>query len=299
MSAAGPIIPVIVNMSGGAARRAGADLPGRIGQAFAEAGRTIDLDLVGGGGVRTALERHAGAPRIVVGGGDGTVQVAAQSLAESGGELAVLPLGTRNHFAREVGIPLGLADAVRLAATGTARRVDLGQAGGRVFVNNLSAGTYVVVVRERQHAEPPKLLATPRAAWRALRHLRTRTFRLAIDGEPCTVETPLLFIGNNRYEVKEGRPGERVRLDGGRLWCYAVAPLSRLGFLSAALRLLVGRPRMHRDFVLDRLAHTVRIDPGGKSLEVALDGERTRFDLPLAIRVLPGALAIVAPPPHG
>ena len=90
-----------------------------------------------------------------------------------------------------------------------------------------------------------------------------------------------------------------MRLDGGRLWCYAVAPLSRLGFLSAALRLLVGRPRMHRDFVLDRLAHTVRIDPGGKSLEVALDGERTRFDLPLAIRVLPGALAIVAPPPHG
>jgi diacylglycerol kinase family enzyme len=76
---------------------------------------------------------------------------------------------------------------------------------------------------------------------------------------------------------------------------YAVAPLARTALIAAALRTLAGRPRMHRDFVLDRTAREVRIDGPGASFEVALDGEPCRFDLPLTIRILPRALAVVAP----
>jgi diacylglycerol kinase family enzyme len=292
---AAPILPVIVNTSGGTANRAGKALAGQLEAAFAEAGQQIALDLVEGKDIAAALKRHGDAPRVAVGGGDGTLATAAEAISRRGAEMAVLPLGTRNHFARQLGIPLDLSDAARLAATGATRLVDLGDAGGRTFINNFSVGAYVELVRERERSPLPKLLATVPAAWRTLRKLRSRTFELTIDGATCPVATPLLFVGNNRYEIPEGRPGERTALDDGKLSCYAVAPLSRPALAAAALRVLIARPRMHRDFALDRLAEEVRIEGPGRSLEAALDGERIRFDLPLAIRTRPRALAVVAP----
>ena len=289
-------LPVIVNAAGGTASRAGEGLRGQIEAAFAAAGRPIALELVAGEDLPAALDRHAGAPRVAVGGGDGTLATAAQALSRRGGELAILPLGTRNHFACQLGVPLDLAGAARLAATGKARQVDLGDAGGRVFINNLSAGAYVELVREREASRLPKLLATLPAAWHTLRKLRSRRFELTIDGEPCRIATPLLFIGNNRYEVEQGRPGERAALDDGLLSLYAVAPLPRSALVAAAVRTLVARPRMHRDFALDLTAREVRIDSAGGSLEIALDGERVRGDLPLTVRIVPRALAVVSPP---
>lgn len=293
---AAPILPVIVNTSGGAASRAGKALAEQLAAAFADAGQQIALDLVEGADIPAALKRHADAPRVAVGGGDGTLASAAEALSRRGAELAVLPLGTRNHFARQLGIPLDLSDAASLAATGVTRLVDLGDASGRTFINNFSVGAYVKLVRERERSPLPRLLATVPAAWHTLRELRSRTFELTIDGVTCPVATPLLFVGNNRYEIPEGHPGERTALDDGKLSCYAVAPLSRPALAAAALRVLIARPRMHRDFALDRLAEEVRIEGPGRSLEAALDGERIRFDLPLAIRIRPRALAVVAPP---
>lgn len=292
---AGPPLPVIVNAGGGAATRAGDNLANQIKAAFAAAEQPIALDLVDGDGLADALQRRTGAARLVIGGGDGTLGTAAATLSLADGELAILPLGTRNHFARQLGIPLDLAGAAGLAVHGTAREIDLGAVGERAFINNLSVGAYVDLVRAREASRLPKLLATIPATWRTLRKLRSRRFELTIDREPCSIETPQLFVGNNLYEVREGRPGERVALDDGLLSVYAVAPLPRAALIAAALRTLIARPRMHRDFALDRPAREVRIDGPGNSLEVALDGERCRFDLPLTIRILPRALAVVAP----
>lgn len=297
MSAAS--LPVIVNAAGGTASRAGEGLKQRVEAAFAAAGQLIALELVDGDGLSAALERHAGAPRIAVGGGDGTLATAAEAIAGWGGKLAILPLGTRNHFACELGLPADLDAAAVIAATGKTRRVDLGEAGDRVFINNLSVGAYVDLVREREASRLPKLLATIPATWATLRKLRSHSFELTIDGQSALIRSPLLFVGNNRYEVDQGRPGERAALDDGVLSIYAVAPLSRTALVAAALRTLVARPRMHRDFALDRTAREVRIDGPGVSLEVALDGERVRFDLPLTIRIVPRALAVVSPPESG
>jgi diacylglycerol kinase family enzyme len=292
-------LPVIVNAAGGTASRTGEKLADQIEAAFATVNQPIALQLVDSGDLSEALARHAGAPRVAVGGGDGTLATAAEAVAAGNGELAILPLGTRNHFACQVGVPAELESAAKLAATGTARRVDFGQAGNRVFINNLSVGAYVDLVRVREASKLPKLLATVPATWRTLRKLRSRRFELALDGETCPVETPLLFVGNNRYEVEEGRLGERAALDDGMLSIYAVAPLSRTALIAAALRTFVARPRMHRDFALDQTAREVRIEGPGASLEVALDGERVRFDLPLTIRIVPRALAVVSPPVGG
>lgn len=291
-----PPLPVIVNAAGGAASRAGASLRDQIEAAFAVSGRTIELELVEGDGLPEALDKYVGAPRVVVGGGDGTLATAAKAISNAGGEMAVLPLGTRNHFAGQLGIPSDLAAAAQLAVVGDARRVDLGQAGDRTFINNLSVGAYVDLVRAREASPLPKLLATVPATWRTLRKLRSRSFELTIDGERSLIETPLLFVGNNRYEVEEGRPGERDSLEDGLLSVYAIAPLPRTALIAAALRTLIARPRMHRDFVLDRTAREVVVEGPGAKLEIALDGERCRFDLPLTIRIAPQALAVVSPP---
>jgi diacylglycerol kinase family enzyme len=288
-------LPVIVNAGGGAASRAGDQLRDRIEAAFAAASQAIQLELVEGDALAAAVERHATVRRVVVGGGDGTLGTAAGILARHGAELAILPLGTRNHFAREVGVPLVLEEATDLAAHGTARAIDLGTAGDRAFLNNLSIGAYVDLVRAREASRLPKLVATIPATWRTLRKLRSRQFELTIDGERCQFKSPQLFVGNNLYEVEQGRPGERAALDDGLLSVYAVAPLSRSALIAAALRTLVARPRMHRDFTLDRTARVVRIEGPGAFLEVALDGERTRFELPLTIRLEPSVLAVVAP----
>ena len=292
-------LPVIVNAAGGTASRAGSGLREQIEAAFAAIDQSISLELVDGEGLSGALAKHAGAPRVAVGGGDGTLATAAEAVAASDGELAILPLGTRNHFACQLGIPPDFESAARLAATGTARLVDFGQAGERVFINNLSVGAYVDLVRAREASRLPKLLATIPATWRTLRKLRARRFELTLDGKSIAIETPLLFVGNNRYEVDEGHPGDRAALDDGLLSVFAVAPLSRAALIVAALRTLIARPRMHRDFALDRTAREVRIEGPGARLDVALDGERIPFDLPLTIRIVPRALAVVSPSESG
>lgn len=291
-----PLLPVVVNTSGGGAARAGESLAQTLKGAFAATGQAIDLRLVSGDRIDEAAAEGAKSPRVAVGGGDGTLAAGAAAAVQHGSELAVLPLGTRNHFARQLGVPLELGQAAALAASGGARLVDVGEANGRVFINNLSVGAYVELVRQRDASRLPKLLAMIPAAWRTLRRLRSRPFELVIDGSRTTVRTPLLFIGNNRYQVEEGRPDERTALDDGLLSVYAVAPLSPASLVAVVLRMLVGRPRMHSDFALDRTAREVRIESPGTALEVALDGERCRFDLPLTVRILPRALAVVAPP---
>ena len=290
-----PPLPVIVNAAGGSASRAGDNLADQIRSAFEAVHQDIALELVSGDELQSALQRHSAAARVVVGGGDGTLNTAAAILSQGDTELAILPLGTLNHFARQLGIPDKLEEAAQHASQGSARRVDLGSIGERAFVNNFSAGAYVELVRRREASRLPKFLATIPAAWRTLRTLRSRPFELTVDGEVCSIRTPLLFVGNNRYEVKEGHPGERRALDDGLLSVYAVRPLSRGALFAAAFRTLVARPRMHRDFELDRTAREIVIEGPGRSLEVALDGERCRFDLPVTIRIRPRALAVVAP----
>lgn len=287
------LLPVIVNRSGGTAKRSGDVLADQLRDTFAGAGCPIALELVEGADIAEAVRRHSAAPRVAVGGGDGTLAGAAHILAHSGAELAVLPLGTRNHFARQLDIPLDLAGAAQLAATGRATSVDIGQAGERTFINNASLGAYVDLVGEREKSALPKGLASVVAGWRVLRKLRPQTFDLAIDGKHEHVCTPMLFIGNNRYEIPEGNPGERRALDDELLSLFALAPLSRMAIVRAALRVVLGRPDMRRDFALDRTARGVTIEGEGE-IGVALDGERVSLPLPLVLTVRPHALKVVA-----
>ena len=287
-------LPVLINRSGGTAASLGDRLERTVRDAFAEANRTILLELLEARQMAEAIGRHSKAPVIAVGGGDGTIGNAAQVMRGTRGALAILPLGTRNHLARTLGIPLDLAEAARVAVTGGRRRIDLGQAGKRIFVNNASIGLYPRLVRERDRRELPKWLGTIPATWRVLRTMRSHNYALMVDGERRTVRTPLLFIGNNPYSLAPGNLGERESLDDGALSLCAVRAEGPFQLLWLAAKVLVGLADVDGDFEDLAEAQSISIEGTGE-IGVALDGEVTRMGLPLHLDILPSALGVVAP----
>lgn len=245
-----------------------------------------------------ALARQAGLEAIVVGGGDGTVGGVAGLLAGSDIALGILPLGTLNHFARDAGIPADIEGAVAVIAGGTVRHVDIAEVNGRVFVNNSSVGLYPLMVRDRErqqeHLGRGKWPAMARAAGRAIWRLSKWRLRISADGETERVETPILFIGNNRYETGLFGLGTRASLDEGRLYLYAIKAGSRSGLARAMLRALLGRLDQARDFAVISGCEA-RVDSPRTRLHVAADGEATVLDTPLRYRIRPRALKLIAP----
>ena len=291
-------LPVLINRFGGTAAALGVGLEEAVRAAFAGTGRDIELEILGGDQMADAIRRHGSAPVVAVGGGDGTLGGAAQALRGTRAALAVLPLGTRNHLARELGIPLDLTEAAGVAATGERRRIDLGRAGGRVFVNNASIGLYPRLVRERDRHRLPRWLGTIPAAWQVLRTMRPLHLRLTIDGQRREVRTPLLFVGNNRYSLDPRHLGHRESLEDGRLSLCAVRAAGPLHLLTFAAKVLLGLADSGSDFEDLTEAQEILVEAAkgsGGEIGVALDGEVVRMPLPLALDILPGALGIVAP----
>ncbi len=292
LRAKGSPIPVIVNRHGAAASSLGRRLVPEVTAAFAEAGLCSRVVAVAADALADAV-RAEDCPLVVVGGGDGTLGTAARVLHGTGQVLGVLPLGTRNHLAQELGIPTDLSGAARAIAAGAVRRIDLGCAGGRVFVNNCSVGVYARLVRERDRQHVPRWLATLPAAWRVLRALDLQHFRMAWRGVEHQLETPLLFIGNNRYSLKAGHVGKRASLSDGTLSLAAVDAAGPLAPAAMALRMVLARADLQRDFAALEDVEELTIF-GTRYRDVALDGEVVPLLFPLRVSILPGALLVIA-----
>lgn len=292
-------LPVLVNGSAGGGH--GAGLAAQIEQQFRAAGAAARVEVAESGAALLHLARRflgEKAPRIVAAGGDGTVNAIASVLAGSGVPLGVLPLGTLNHFARDLGIPLELAAAVRTALQGAIREVDVGEVNGRVFINNSSIGLYPAMVRRREQQRRRLGRSKWQAMlWASLKVLRAHPFlhlRLEVGGAEHRRRTPFVFIGNNVYRMEGFDIGVRERLDEGVLSLYLAHRRGRLGLLLLALRALLGRLYQGHDFEAGT-ATRLRIDGRHKRLLVARDGEIEAMELPLDYRIRPGALRVVAP----
>ncbi len=240
-----------------------------------------------------------GARLVIAGGGDGSLSAAAGALAGTDVALGILPLGTLNHFARDLGIPFDPKEAAELIASGgNRRRVDVAEVNGRVFVNNSSIGLYPILVTDRE-AQQHKLgrrkgLATAVAAGRTLLRFSKRRLTVTAGGERARIDTPLLFVGNNRYRLQMPGAGTRERLDGGELCVVALRPKSRLGFLAAALRAATGRDRREDIARLDEVCE-LRVDSAKPALTISIDGETALMETPLRYRIRPRALTVIAP----
>lgn len=287
-------IPVIVNAGGGTAASRGDKLGGELEKAFADAGLAINLQLVKGEEMQAAVDKAAGAEIVVLGGGDGTLGSAAGALAKAGSALGILPLGTRNHLARELGIPLDIPGAAKLIAEGPRRAIDLARVNGHVFVNNASIGLYPDMVEERDGLALPKKLAALPAAFAAIERMRHRRLHLRMPGREQQVVTPMLFVGNNRYVLDAGKLGQREALDDGVLSVYAVASRRRLALLGFALRALIGRADPDQDFAAIGDVAELCVSGPSDDVHIALDGEVHELTAPLEFSTDPGALTVIA-----
>ena len=241
-----------------------------------------------------------GADAVVMAGGDGTMSAGAAALAGGTCPMGVLPLGTLNHFARDLGIPQEIDGALDVLAKGVVRRVDVGEANGRVFLNNASIGLYPHAVAEREKQQDEKgtgkWLAMCRAAIATLRRFPVVRVTLNLPGGAVRVTTPLVFIGNNKYEMSLLSLGKRDALDGGELWLYVASHRGRVGFVSLALRAVGGRLDQARDFIGVAVA-SVDITDRRRVIPIAFDGEVCEVDSPLRCRSRPAALPVIVPVP--
>jgi diacylglycerol kinase family enzyme len=274
----------------------------RVAAAFRAAGVEAAVESVPASGLDEAGRAAASsdADPVVFGGGDGTISTGAALLVGGPKTLGVLPLGTFNHFARDLGIPLGLEDAVRTIAEGRVREVDVGEAGGRPFVNNASIGLYPEMVRVRDELRRHRGMRKGRAMLAAAREVLHDPPFLRVDlrvlGGVTRVRTPFVFVGNNRYEMSLFSLGARPALDGGELSVYVARNARRWGIVRLALRALVGRLRQDRDFEALSVPE-VEVGTRRRIVRVALDGELYRMESPLRYRVRPRALRVLAPGP--
>ena len=267
---------------------------------FAKAGVLADVKQVRGQDLPDAAREAArsDADVVVMGGGDGTMSAGAGALAGTGKAMGLLPLGTLNHFARDLGVPDALEDAVRTVATGVVREIDVGEANGRVFVNNSSIGIYPAMVSLRDAwmdgRGMHKWVAMGRAALTTLRHFPVMRVTLRMLEGGVQLTTPVLFIGNNRYETRPFALGKRERLDQGELWVYLARHTGRWGLLRLGLRAAVGKLDDSKDF--EGLGLTeLQVDDRRSVIDVAFDGEVCELEPPVQYRIRPKALKVVVP----
>jgi diacylglycerol kinase family enzyme len=247
-------------------------------------------------------EAAAGRQRILVCGGDGTIASAAGAAIGTPLEIAIVPAGTLNHFARDYDLPLDPAAALELAASGSSQPIDVGMVNGRVMVNTASVGAYVDFVRHRESRERylGYYLASLVAAVRVW--LRPRWIEVALrtdDGEREAFRTPLLFVGVGEREFGRGGLGKR-RPEGARALHVIVINERRRPRIAALAfgALLRGREEFLRlDGIDSHLAAGADIVLRHARATIAVDGELVVMESPLRFSLERNAVRLVRPDP--
>ena len=286
-------IPAIVNVASGSAKEV---------RNVLEQSDSFEIHDVQPDEIAPTIRRvvEEGAKRVLVSGGDGTIATAASELLNTPAELAILPGGTLNHFARDLGVSTDAARALELAMAGESRGVDVGVVNGHVFLNTSSVGAYVRFVRVRERLEPRfgYRIASALAALRILFQLRTFAVELEVEGTPRIYRTPLVFIGVGERELQLPTFGKRVS-DGQRgLHVMVVRGRSRARVLALALAAVargvdtVARGPQLDSFVVDRCRVRLR-----RPTAVAIDGELVAMRTMLEYELRRDALHVVCPPP--
>lgn len=247
--------------------------------------------------LRHAVE--AGAPRVLVSGGDGSLATAASALAGTRTELAILPGGTLNHFAKYLGVPEKPDEALALAEAGDASPVDIGFLGDRAFINTSSIGAYVRFVQLREAMEPRLGYygASVVAALRTLARMRSFSVSVTVEGVQRTYRTPVVFVGVGERELRVPILGGRVTPERSGLHVMIVrgGPVRRLLALVMLVLTRGVRAASASPWLDAFLVDECRIATRHHHLHVSLDGELVPMAPPLEYRLGRGALLVVRP----
>jgi diacylglycerol kinase family enzyme len=236
--------------------------------------RGIRTHVLGEGDDLAELAGTAQADALAMAGGDGSLAVVAQAALERDLPFACIPFGTRNHFARDIGLdrddPISALDAL---VDGQEIRIDVGRANDRLFLNNVSLGVYAQLVHRREHH---RRRSDAFARLRALGTLVTHrdSVGITVDGEP--IEARVLLVSNNAYVLEVLSIGERERLDGGQLHLYALHGVLRFGWDEQG-------------------GDSFTIDARAGRLQAAVDGEPDKLATPIEFRIERRALRVLVP----
>jgi diacylglycerol kinase family enzyme len=236
--------------------------------------RGIQTHVLRDGDDLAALARNAQADALAMAGGDGSLAVVAEAALERDLPFACIPFGTRNHFARDIGLdrddPIAALDAL---VDGRELRIDVGRANDRLFLNNVSLGVYARLVHRReQHRRRRNAFARLRALGTLATH--RDSIGITVDGEP--IEARVVLVSNNAYVVDVLSIGERDRLDEGELHLYALHGIVRFGWE-------------------ERAGESFTVDARAGRLSAAVDGEPEELQTPIEFRVEPRALRVLVP----
>ena len=272
-----------------------------VARALKGAGIDGPIELVAGDrlAARAKAAADAGAELVIAAGGDGTVSAVAGALVGTRAALGILPLGTLNHLARDLGIPFDLGQAAAVIGAGQQRVIDVARLNDRIFVNNSAIGLYPLFVADREGQEQrlgrSKRLSMFVAGLRTLARFHHHRLTLTIDeGQSETIETPLLFVGNNDYRLDLGSAGQRDSISDARLSVIVMRRMGRAGFFIAMLRALAGRSLPGDMIKLDDVQR-LTVASRRSCLTVSSDGETERLAPPLDYRIDPAALRVMAP----
>lgn len=290
---------LVINASGGTVDGASHDVAASgVQEEFRRHGTRVDVRVVAPAAFEGAVrEAVATAEDIVyVGGGDGSISTAAGCFLGRNVSLGILPLGTLNHFAKDLGFSPDWRQAVGELVRGVPRLVDVGEVNGRVFINNCSLGAYPEAVLRREAIRrrgPHKWVAMTLAALIGFWRLRRIRFELTLPSGTSTWRTPFVLVSNNRYSGHVLADQLRPRLDEGRLWIYAARVKSRLDLLRLAWQSLT-RSIDEAEGLETLAAEEITILPR-KRLPVGVDGEVVHLASTLRLRIHPRALTVIAP----
>jgi YegS/Rv2252/BmrU family lipid kinase len=292
--------PIKIIVSSGAGPGDNTKTAERLVEIFKEAQIAVDISLAQSGAEITELARAAARGPyevIVAAGGDGTINSVAAAVLETDKILGVLPLGTLNHFAKDLGISSDLETAARTIIAGHTAEVDVAEVNNRIFLNNSSLGLYPMIVREREKRQRLGSGKWPAFIWatiQALRRYPLLDVRLRVNDELLHRTTPFVFVGNNEYAMDLFNIGARDRLDKGVLSIYITERTSRLKLITLAFRAVFGSLRNDKDF-LELRSNEVKIATRHKRLRVAFVGEIEVMKPPLEYRIRTRALRVIVP----
>ncbi len=296
-------VVAILNREGGSLRTRDLDLFAQaVRAAFHAGGHQVDVRVVDGKEIVAALKQAVSEPDcdiVMAGGGDGTVSTAAGLLMETDKVLAVLPAGTMNLFARSLGIPLALEEALEAFASGTIRQVDVASANGTAFVHQLSIGMHpkLIRLRERQQrfaSKLGKMRASLQAALSALRRPPRFRARLVLDGEEWVTSTSSIGVTNNLFGEFHLPYADDPA--GGFLGIYVTKGRTRLELAKFLFYVAIGR-WSGNDQVEIRQAREVRIEilSPHRHFGCAIDGEIFELEKSTTLKIHPGVLRVLVP----
>jgi len=254
---------------------------------------THDLDVAGI--VRQHVQRGRGL--FVAAGGDGTINSVIQALVNTDAVLGVIPVGTFNHFARDLGLPLDWRNALDVVISGATRQVDAARVNERFFVNNVSMGLYpeLVARREEKGRDYPRWKARGYAVIATLQKYPHVSVTVETEHHQEVIRTHVLMVSNNSYDLSRiGIQAPRGTLEEGRLTIYWLPHLPRLALMRFVAHFLAGRVREAPGFRSFRTMRARMQSPRSR-LQLGIDGEVFTMDTPLIITIVPKSLLVRVP----